>query len=531
MKTTLKTLSMLALVLISWASSIKTTNAHSVQVLYCATCESKLRLYIEHWHGTEDPATTSMTIDVTVNGVTKTYIGSPSDTIHNRPKSQLPRCATPLTLLARCNQYADTYNDWVIYDFDSIPCNVDIVVTVRQGHTVFTTDACGYMPAASDTFQIPCGAIGHANFIPPSGLLCASDSHVFINTSTPPHLNTFVWDFGHPSGYDSSFTKHPNWKFPGGGTYNVTLSVGDSLGCFDDTTIAVTIEDSPIPNWDWTMGCAPDYATMFYDSSWIASGSISRYLWDFGIPGTQHDTADVPNSQWTYPHGGQYDVTLHLWSQNGCHDSLQKTIEIGNQPWAAATWDTLCWDRGVPFHDLSTIIPEGQLGAWHWDFGDGNTSTDRSPTHKYEYAGKYNVKMLVTSATGCQDSVTMLVETNYEPPMVEPNVFTPNGDGKNDNYVIPEIDLHSEYLKYRGNDEEDRNMEIWVYNRWGREVLHSKKYDNSWNGKNKNGKRLDDGTYYYIVKYNTFCYPEEGLDKEESTVKIHKGTVTLIDGK
>jgi len=66
-----------------------------------------------------------------------------------------------------------------------------------------------------------------------------------------------------------------------------------------------------------------------------------------------------------------------------------------------------------------------------------------------------------------------------------PNVITPNGDGKNDRFVIPNLG------KYPGTS-------LFIYNRWGNMVYQSKNYDNKWDG---NG--LNEGTYYYILKLNT----------------------------
>ncbi|MFY0254175.1 gliding motility-associated C-terminal domain-containing protein [Chitinophaga sp. 30R24] len=66
-----------------------------------------------------------------------------------------------------------------------------------------------------------------------------------------------------------------------------------------------------------------------------------------------------------------------------------------------------------------------------------------------------------------------------------PNVITPNGDGKNDYFVVPGID------RYPGT-------ELLIYNRWGNEVYQSKNYDNRWNGHG-----LSEGTYYYIMKLHT----------------------------
>ncbi|NLU95724.1 gliding motility-associated C-terminal domain-containing protein [Chitinophaga sp. Ak27] len=66
-----------------------------------------------------------------------------------------------------------------------------------------------------------------------------------------------------------------------------------------------------------------------------------------------------------------------------------------------------------------------------------------------------------------------------------PNVITPNGDGKNDFFVVPGLD------RYPGST-------LIIYNRWGNQVYQNKNYDNKWNGLG-----LNEGTYFYILKLNT----------------------------
>lgn len=63
-----------------------------------------------------------------------------------------------------------------------------------------------------------------------------------------------------------------------------------------------------------------------------------------------------------------------------------------------------------------------------------------------------------------------------------PNVFTPNGDGFNDTFVIEDLN------KYPEN-------EILIFNRWGNTIFHEKNYHNEWTGTG-----LSEGTYFYILK-------------------------------
>jgi gliding motility-associated-like protein len=65
-------------------------------------------------------------------------------------------------------------------------------------------------------------------------------------------------------------------------------------------------------------------------------------------------------------------------------------------------------------------------------------------------------------------------------------VFSPNGDGINDNWFIKNISIYPE-------------NEVTVFNIYGNEVFHKKGYNNDWQG-TYNGNSLPDGTYFYIVK-------------------------------
>ena len=64
------------------------------------------------------------------------------------------------------------------------------------------------------------------------------------------------------------------------------------------------------------------------------------------------------------------------------------------------------------------------------------------------------------------------------------NIITPDGDGKNDRFVIDNATLYPD-------------NELVVYNRWGREVYRRKNYDNSWDG----GEQAA-GTYYFLFTAN-----------------------------
>lgn len=83
-----------------------------------------------------------------------------------------------------------------------------------------------------------------------------------------------------------------------------------------------------------------------------------------------------------------------------------------------------------------------------------------------------------------------VIDGNDSLPLIEmPNVFTPNGDSKNDLF------LPTTYRKILSS-------EITIYNRWGILVFESSNANSGWNGKNKKQALCTPGTYYYILNYS-----------------------------
>jgi gliding motility-associated-like protein/uncharacterized repeat protein (TIGR01451 family) len=80
-----------------------------------------------------------------------------------------------------------------------------------------------------------------------------------------------------------------------------------------------------------------------------------------------------------------------------------------------------------------------------------------------------------------------------------PNVITPNGDGKNDKFVIKGLDLYPRSV-------------LEVYNRWGNQVYRSDNYSNNWGGEGLSG-----GIYYYVLRINVAGAPQ-----------VYKGYIELI---
>jgi gliding motility-associated-like protein len=174
-------------------------------------------------------------------------------------------------------------------------------------------------------------------------------------------------------------------------------------------------------------------------------------------------------------------ITVIDTNSVGCFsDPVSCTVNVSAPPVAA--FDTASTGFTVNFSDLST----GGATSWSWDFGDGSSSTSQNPSHPYSANGIYTVCLTAINSNGCADSVCRTVDLDVFEFVNIPNVFTPDGDGVNDQFYI-----NSSGLKDFG---------IEIYNRWGLKVFESESDNIKWDGRSTAGVELSDGTYYYVLK-------------------------------
>lgn len=325
-------------------------------------------------------------------------------------------------------------------------------------------------------------------------------------------------------GRDSvTFTAPPGftykWIQTGDTTQSITV-LGDTVKEYDVTLTApngckVTLAAFTKPTYyKPQMAVQSCGLAWFGDSTKIFNGTKQIWQWDFG-DGT---TDTVPNPVHQYNTPGKYTVTLHIDNGLGCDTTFSREVNVYDKPIADFGWDYSCLnDSGyVEFIDYTQFTP-GYDYTWNWNFGNGVTSNEQAPITSFKYPVNQTVTLISTiDGNHCADTVTKTVEFNMRPPLVAPNVFTPNADGKNDRFEIKNLDQYSD-------------VHFWVYNRWGNKVYESENYQNDWDGKTRRGKRLDDGTYYYILNYNNCEYTDEDVKKEKTIVE--KRVVTILDNK
>ena len=128
----------------------------------------------------------------------------------------------------------------------------------------------------------------------------------------------------------------------------------------------------------------------------------------------------------------------------------------------------------------SPVSTAGAINSWAWSF-DGNTGISGMTTvYAFSSIGTHEACLHITTVDGCPATICKAIEVVTEQ-LVIPNIFTPNGDGLNENLEFKNLEY------FQGNSLE-------VYNRWGNIVYSKTNYNNNWNGAD-----LSEGTYYYVL--------------------------------
>lgn len=246
---------------------------------------------------------------------------------------------------------------------------------------------------------------------------------VFTDQSVAPQ--TWNWDFG--DGITSTI-QHPVHTFPALGSYQVRLIVTN--GSCADTLIQTvrTINENPNFTANQTAACKP--ATIMFTATNIEDLNIVTYFWNFGNGDTL--TTDLLTVSSTYANTGTYTITLITIDINGCRDSIAKPnyIRINGPDAAFSALNTRgCAGLTTTFTDNTITDGVNAITNWKWDFGDGSIQNFPSPPfqHVFNAADTFSVKLIVTDAAGCSDSITindLVLTTDPIPGFVSADTLT-----------------------------------------------------------------------------------------------------------
>jgi len=302
---------------------------------------------------------------------------------------------------------------------------------------------------------------------------CQGFSAEFFNTTVGDLA--YHWDFG--DGQTSTST-NPVHTYSGPGDYDVVLAAID-LVCLDTVFLTQRITlDPPF----MVIDLPSPIAICNGSSVQLSAGpGFDTYAWSTGST-TSTITVTQPGEYWV-------NVTDGI-----CLGS--DTIQVFAQPTHPSAGDVLTCPGdspllSVPFLTSSVV----------WNTGDTSATILATGSGDYSFTA--------TDEYGCvvRDTVNVTLVALADGLAFVPNVFSPNGDSKNDTFQVTGLAV------------DQFNMQ--VFNRWGQEMYSASNPSAGWNGGLDNSSnKVPDGTYFYIISFKDRC------DTEPLTT--HKGHVTLV---
>ncbi len=162
------------------------------------------------------------------------------------------------------------------------------------------------------------------------------------------------------------------------------------------------------------------------------------YEWDFG-DGTKETGQTVSH---TYSTSGTYTVTLTVKTAAQAQETNPKLeskqtvqIEITVTAALSVAISASIIEGPAPLEVSFTAEVRGTVVSYYWDFGDGSTSTEASPTHTFTAEGSYTVKLVVTAPDGstasAEKTITVTAPQQSSQGQVHTVKMVTTQDGKN----------------------------------------------------------------------------------------------------
>jgi len=330
------------------------------------------------------------------------------DSVRVGKKPNAAFSAAPLNVCAFASvQFTDLStgnpNEWN-WDFgDNTTSTGKNPTHIYQKTGLFTIRLIAFNNRCPDTATIT----NYIRVLPPVGnfsyaVNCAVNKRQVQFTDQSDTPTGWTWNFG--DGFTST-AQNPSHTYAALGTYTVTLTVRNGACTHQISKIITLVDESPDFSASPVNICRN--GTVTFSGINFDAAKIISYDWNLG----DGSSSTLPNPAHVYPNPGLYTIRLVLVDINGCRDTLIRTNYVrvsGPRADFNINKGQFCLGNNVTL--TNTSIPDGMNAITNvrWDMGNGNVISSLTNPFNYTYpaAGLYSIKMIITDASGCRDSVT-----------------------------------------------------------------------------------------------------------------------------
>ena len=329
------------------------------------------------------------------------------------------------------------------------------------------------------------------------GLTCGIENVQFKDLSSG-YISKWQWNFGNGA---TSIVQNPAYTYTSPGTYNLSLIATSIIGCRDTIQVDSAISvPGPVGSFTFnpTKGCNPLHVDFI-----ATSMNAQNYTWDFGDGTVLTSPLDSASHTYTKDIVATPILLMGKTLSNGSFCQLPAT-DLSGSITVFTTISLSIKPNTITLQDgsFTGITPVTNI--------KGPFVSQWSPTEGIDCPNCFDVTLTSLGATqtytltvidtlsgGCiaTDSVKV-VETPCKDNFVIPNVFSPNGDGINDIFLVAQLC-------------EGYGFEMKILDRWGELLFETTSPKVGWDGKTKAGIAAPVGVYYYAIRiddkeYNGF---------------------------
>jgi gliding motility-associated-like protein len=242
-----------------------------------------------------------------------------------------------------------------------------------------------------------------ANFSSSPDSACIGTTFSFTNSSffNGGTINSYQWQFGDGG---SSNQANSSRRYVAYGRYPVRLIAIGQNGCNDTIFKNVRVYPKPVAAYaiNDSDQCFTGHNFAITNTSTIAEGVIATNEWDLA-EGVTSSLVNPANRQ--FGDIGSYQTRLIVSSAFGCMDTAWNGLHVFPSPTVSFRGDSACQGEEFFFTSTATVNP-GTIQSYQWDFGDGGSSNQQNPVHRYMASGGYTVSLRVLTDQGCETVVT-----------------------------------------------------------------------------------------------------------------------------
>lgn len=220
--------------------------------------------------------------------------------------------------------------------------------------------------------------------------------------------------------------------------------------------------------------------------------SQAKFSWIFGDGGY----SDQKSPDWIFDRDGEFRVVLNAYGSTGLISTYSVVIKVYAKP--EARFEISPENAVIPDDEILFLNYSTTALSYSWDFGDGTTSEQFEPRHKYQKFGKYNVRLTINTEHGCSDTMVIADAFSGSGNFVRmPNAFIPNPLGPSGGSYSSKTDESAEIFHpvCSGVDE----YQLHIFSKRGILIFESNDVNIGWDGYFK-GELANPGVYVWKIR-------------------------------